>query len=134
MPKPPHLPAFSVSPTMKAAASAVAASFHAYQQSCFDMPKVQGTDQMQPTLKAQRERKQAYHLALKFLSTATLKENPAYNAESTDLYSSEQATEIKPLFDRYLETRLNELIRSENSTNPLIRNTAEQHPVIAGPW
>ena len=89
---------------------------------------------MQPTLKAQRERKQAYHLALKFLSTATLKENPAYNAESEDLYSAEQATEIKPLFERYLETRLNELIRTETNANPLIRNTAKHHPVIAGPW
>ena len=86
---------------------------------------------MAPTLKAQKERKNAYHLALKFLSTATLKENPEYNLEK---YAPSQAEELKPLLERFLENKLNELVKHESAENPLIRNTAPHHPVIQGPW
>lgn len=128
------LPEFTVNASMRAAASSVAASFHAYQQSCFDMPNAKNTDEIRILLKSQRERKDAYHLAMKFLSAASLKANPAYDLAANKQLSPKQSAELSPLLEQYLETRLNQLIQSETEANPLICNTSDYHPVIAGPW
>lgn len=126
-----HFPEFHVSASMRAAASAVAASFHAYQQSCFDMPAAHGAAQLQKLLQAQRERRQAYHLALKFLSTAALKENPAYEIGNLQ---QDRGKELADLLQHYLNKRLNQLISEECTANPLIKNTLLDHPVMQGPW
>ena len=126
------LPEFSISPSMRSAASAVAACFHAYQQSCFDLPATKGVANIQALLRAQRERKQAYHLALKFLETASLKENPAYDLSARDGLSESQIQELTPLITHYLDSRLNQLIQSEVAANPLITNTHSDHPILRG--
>lgn len=129
-----HFPEFTVSASMRAAACAVAASFHAYQQSCYDLPKTKGAQKIQQLLQSQRERKQAYHLALKFLGAAAIKENPTYDLNAQTQIGVDQSKELEPLLKKYLDKRLNELIQHEIHSNPLIKNTADSHPVMDGPW
>ena len=128
------LPEFTVDSTMQAAASTVAASFHAYQQSCFDLPSAANVKEIQANLLAQKERRQAYHLAMQFLKTAAMKANPGYDMASQPQLSAAQARELSPLLDEYLDRQLNLLIQKEATANPLIRNIAAHHPVISGPW
>lgn len=124
------LPEFSISPSMRSAANAVAACYHAYQQSCFDLPKTKGVAKIQALLLAQRERKSAYQLALQFLATATLKANPAYDVAARAGLSAEQINELSPLITHYVDTRLNTLIQQEIAANPLIVNTDSSHPIL----
>lgn len=128
------LPELSVSDSMRAAARSVAAGFHAYQTACYDLPKARQAGAIPANLQSQRERKQAYHLALKFLATATLKENPAYGEAAWAHLEEPARGQMQALLERYLDGRLNTLIREVASGRPELVHQADHHPVMRGPW
>ena len=128
------LPELRISASMRSAASSVAASFNAYQSSCYDLPNARDAGEIPQNLQAQRERKQAYHLALKFLSTATLKENPDYNIEHYGHLADEAQQQLQALLTPYLDRKLNDLVKEEANKTGHIRYQTSDHPVVNGPW
>lgn len=128
------LPELQVSSTMRAAATSIAASFHAYQASCYSLPKARARGEIPANLQAQRERKAAYHLALKFLATATVKENPRYRVDAYPDLAPEDRHQLERLLHSYLDGRLNQLIAEQAREQPSIAHRAEHHPVMDGPW
>ena len=128
------LPELSISGSMRTAARSVAATFHAYQAACLAMPQANGEADLAKLLKQQKETKKAYHLALKFLSTATLKENAAYDANAHREASEAVRDELQPLLQDYLDKRLNQLVAEEAAKHATLANQADNHPVMRGPW
>lgn len=128
------LPELRISASMRSAAASIAACFSAYQQSCYDLPKAQKQERIPQNLQSQRERKQAYHLALKFLHTATLKENPDYHLANHTQRPDQKTSQLQELIDAYLDRKLNALIHLEANKIGDIAYQTNDHPVTRGPW
>lgn len=126
------LPRLAISDSMKTAAQSVAVSFDQYNKVCLALPDAQGVDAIKQNLKRQKDTKQAYHLALKFLNLATLKANPAYDVRTYSHLSGEQQHALRPLLEQYLDQQLNRVIASATAAFGEVYQ-ASHHPVMRGP-
>ena len=92
-----------ISDVMRTAAKSVAMTHEHYQQHCDVMHKLKGKpDAMAAALTQRKEAHVAYHVALSFLKTATLKANPQLNQEAQPV--------LQAKLNRWADEQLNRLI------------------------